>query len=92
MLVPEAVVAVAAGNYHTLALAESGNVWAWGGNDQGQLGIGPDEEKATEPRLVKALQGGWCATAWREQVCGPVLWEGYSAEQNEHCRAFWLRL
>ena len=59
MLVPEPVVAVAAGYYHTLALAESGNVWAWGTNDKGQLGVGSDISAASEPRLLKALQGGW---------------------------------
>lgn len=58
VLVPEPVVAVAAGNYHTVALAESGNVWTWGRNDAGQLGIGQDVPGALEPRLVKPLQGG----------------------------------
>ena len=57
VLVPEPVVAVAAGYFHTLALAESGNVWAWGSNDKGQLGIGHDVAQANEPRLVKTLQG-----------------------------------
>ncbi|GAB4821915.1 hypothetical protein N2152v2_008961 [Parachlorella kessleri] len=57
VLVPEPVVAVAAGYYHTLALAESGNVWAWGTNDKGQLGVGSDVPSAGEPRLLKTLQG-----------------------------------
>lgn len=32
--------AVAAGGYHSLALAENGTVWSWGGNQYGQLGNG----------------------------------------------------
>ncbi len=32
--------AVAAGSVHSLALKEDGTVWAWGANDQGQLGNG----------------------------------------------------
>lgn len=57
VLVPERIVAVAAGYFHTLALAETGNVWAWGLNDKGQLGIGQDIPSSPEPRLLKSLQG-----------------------------------
>jgi alpha-tubulin suppressor-like RCC1 family protein/uncharacterized protein YjdB len=32
------IVAIAAGEYHTLAVDESGQVWAWGLNQYGQLG------------------------------------------------------
>jgi len=34
------IIQIAAGGHHTLALDDSGHVWAWGANDQGQLGIG----------------------------------------------------
>lgn len=34
------IVAIAAGAMHSLALGSDGNVWAWGGNWCGQLGIG----------------------------------------------------
>jgi len=34
------VVAIAAGNHHTVALKEDGTVWAWGRNSDGQLGDG----------------------------------------------------
>lgn len=32
--------AIAAGDYHTLAVTEDGEVWAWGSNTYGQLGVG----------------------------------------------------
>src|SRR5207253_6806354 len=35
------VVAIAAGESHSLALKRDGSVWAWGGNDLGQPGTGP---------------------------------------------------
>lgn len=31
--------AVSAGGYHSLAIDRDGKLWAWGGNDQGQLGL-----------------------------------------------------
>ncbi|MEW6489706.1 MAG: hypothetical protein AB1578_17575 [Thermodesulfobacteriota bacterium] len=32
------IVSVAGGDYHTLAVGEDGRVWAWGGNEAGQIG------------------------------------------------------
>lgn len=40
--------AISAGREHTLALDENGNVWAWGSNLYGQLGVDPAET----PQLV----------------------------------------
>jgi len=45
---------VAAGGAHSLALAEDGSVWAWGFNDQGQLGDG-SLQFSTAPILVHGL-------------------------------------
>jgi|GEM_PF-3534698 len=49
-------VAVAAGYGHSLALDESGHIWAWGDNSQGQLGrtISPYE---LTPAVVAGLSG-----------------------------------
>jgi alpha-tubulin suppressor-like RCC1 family protein len=35
----EPVEAVATGHYHTLCLTKAGNVWAFGSNSNGQLGV-----------------------------------------------------
>lgn len=63
---PERATALAAGYFHTLAVGESGAVWAWGCNGQGQLGLGKDAPVLVrEPRMVKALQGEWrCWQGW----------------------------
>lgn len=60
-LVPEEVVAVAAGDWHALALGASGGVWAWGCNRSGQCGLGPDAVGTDQPvpRLVPGLAGSW---------------------------------
>ena len=40
------IVAIAAGHSHSLALDKDGNVWAWGRNTEGQLGIGTQVDAA----------------------------------------------
>jgi len=49
------VIAVAARHAHTLALSATGQVWAWGCNDEGQLGVGT-REPCKVPKLVNALE------------------------------------
>ena len=39
------IVAVAAGFWHTAAITESGELWTWGHNGQGQLGIGDTKDR-----------------------------------------------
>ncbi|KAE8617138.1 hypothetical protein XENTR_v10008991 [Xenopus tropicalis] len=47
---------IAVGAEHTLALSASGEVYAWGSNSEGQLGLGHTNH-VREPTLVTALQG-----------------------------------
>jgi alpha-tubulin suppressor-like RCC1 family protein len=39
--------AIAAGNLHSLAVRDDGTVWAWGNNDDGQLGIHSEKTQKT---------------------------------------------
>jgi alpha-tubulin suppressor-like RCC1 family protein len=52
----EGIVAIAGGEYHSLALDSDGYVWAWGYNEDGQLGDGTTDDKDT-PIKVKGLDG-----------------------------------
>lgn len=53
-LVGEHVIALACGQYHTLALTNQGEVFAWGWGVHGQLGLGHVEDERT-PRRVDSL-------------------------------------
>lgn len=46
------VVALAAGFQHSLALKRDGTVWAWGGNDSGQLGDGSLSDRPAPVRAA----------------------------------------
>jgi len=50
------IVHVACGKYHTAAISESGDVYAWGLESSGQLGLG-SRIKASLPQKVEALCG-----------------------------------
>jgi alpha-tubulin suppressor-like RCC1 family protein len=52
-----AIVAVAAGANHSLALTADGNVWGWGNNGLGELGVGTDSETRDAP--VKTNLGSY---------------------------------
>lgn len=51
------VVQIAAGYHHNLALTNSGDLFAWGANNYGQLGLGTQTVKETVPKLVTSLSG-----------------------------------
>ncbi|HWA27858.1 MAG TPA: LamG-like jellyroll fold domain-containing protein [Lacunisphaera sp.] len=50
------VVAVAAGNSHSVALKSDGTVWTWGSNSSGQLGDGTTTQRTT-PVQIGSLSG-----------------------------------
>ncbi|XP_011053149.1 PREDICTED: RCC1 and BTB domain-containing protein 1-like [Acromyrmex echinatior] len=49
------VVKVTCGFEHTLALTDKGNIYAWGGNMSGQLGIG-NQTECCKPIMVKQIE------------------------------------
>ncbi|XP_016850770.1 probable E3 ubiquitin-protein ligase HERC4 isoform X3 [Anolis carolinensis] len=51
------IVQVACGYYHSLALSKGSEVFSWGQNKHGQLGLGYDLKKQTSPQLIKSLLG-----------------------------------
>ncbi len=48
---------LAAGSWHTLALDRDGQVWAWGSNSHGQLGIGNGQGRTPQKVLGQNGQG-----------------------------------
>jgi alpha-tubulin suppressor-like RCC1 family protein len=48
---------VAAGFNHVLAVSTTGQVYAWGGNEFGQLGNGTDHSPDATPAVVRVLDG-----------------------------------
>ncbi|KAK7406718.1 hypothetical protein VNO78_08348 [Psophocarpus tetragonolobus] len=54
---PSDIVSVHAGHYHSLALSSHGHLWAWGRNNEAQLGRGPSSRESWhEPQRVKGLE------------------------------------
>ncbi|XP_023596553.1 probable E3 ubiquitin-protein ligase HERC4 isoform X9 [Trichechus manatus latirostris] len=51
------IVQVACGYYHSLALSKASEVFCWGQNKYGQLGLGLDCKKQASPKLIKSLLG-----------------------------------
>jgi alpha-tubulin suppressor-like RCC1 family protein len=51
------IVHVACGKYHAAALSAAGDVYAWGLEASGQLGLGAAKPKAPTPQRVEALSG-----------------------------------
>ncbi|XP_036006080.1 probable E3 ubiquitin-protein ligase HERC4 isoform X2 [Fundulus heteroclitus] len=51
------IIQVACGNSHSLALTKGGDVFSWGSNSHGQLGLGKEVSLQHKPVLVCALTG-----------------------------------
>lgn len=57
---PTTIVKVGAGGHYSAAMSDSGELWVWGQNDRGQLGLGEEAmgdmySAEKYPRLVRAL-------------------------------------
>ncbi len=66
------VTAIAVGKEHSLALKKDGTVWAWGRNNEGQLGDGTAENRSA-PVRVKGLVGAIAIAAGREHSLALTL-------------------
>uniref|UniRef100_A0A8B9VB15 HECT and RLD domain containing E3 ubiquitin protein ligase 4 n=1 Tax=Anas zonorhyncha TaxID=75864 RepID=A0A8B9VB15_9AVES len=51
------IVQVACGYYHSLALSKGSEVFSWGQNKYGQLGLGYEYKKQNSPHVIKSLLG-----------------------------------
>ncbi|XP_063982429.1 probable E3 ubiquitin-protein ligase HERC4 [Diachasmimorpha longicaudata] len=51
------IVQVACGLKHALALTNNGELYAWGSNVEGQLGLGTDIKTELKPKLITSLAG-----------------------------------
>jgi len=51
----ELIVSVSAGQYHSLAISASGQLWTWGWGVYGQLGHGAIDD-CEKPKLLKSLE------------------------------------
>ena len=49
------VVAVSAGNIHSLALTANGALWSWGGGTHGRLGHGDEQQNQLLPKKIEAF-------------------------------------
>jgi alpha-tubulin suppressor-like RCC1 family protein len=77
------VKAVAAGYNYSLALTESGEVYAWGWNEEGQLGLGDTEDRLTPTKVeglpkVKAIAAGGAHSLALTESGEVYVW-GYNA-------------
>ncbi|XP_044159286.1 probable E3 ubiquitin-protein ligase HERC6 isoform X3 [Bufo gargarizans] len=51
------IIQISCGHFHTVALSEDCNVFSWGKNDFGQLGLGKQMPNQAIPQVVKSLKG-----------------------------------
>ncbi|NXD67972.1 HERC4 ligase, partial [Eolophus roseicapillus] len=51
------IIQVACGYYHSLALSKGSEVFSWGQNKYGQLGLGYEYKKQNSPQVIKSLLG-----------------------------------
>lgn len=57
LLATKHVVQIASGQNHSLALINNGELYSWGANEYGQLGLGNTSEKEIKPTFVSSIAG-----------------------------------
>lgn len=71
--------AAGAGTGHVLAVTECGQVWGWGSNECGQLGLGHVQQWVAVPaEITAALDGAWKVSlvlSYRVICCAPYCSE-----------------
>lgn len=66
----DAIVQIAGGSTHMLALKSDGTVWSWGANRYGQLGVG-HRQAQPRPAKIQALTGITRVYAFENMSCLP---------------------
>ncbi|XP_045854008.1 probable E3 ubiquitin-protein ligase HERC6 isoform X1 [Meles meles] len=51
------IIQVSCGHHHSLALSEDGQLFSWGSNSHGQLGLGKECPSQASPQRVRSLDG-----------------------------------
>lgn len=70
---PTAWTAIATGTQHTCGIGEEGSLWCWGGNNSGELGIGPPGAGERDYRRYPS------------EVDAPSRWKAISAGLQHSC-------
>lgn len=51
------IVQIACGDFHSLCLTNNGELYSWGSNKYGQLGLGYESDVVAKPTLISSLAG-----------------------------------
>lgn len=84
-----AVVQVAAGDAHSLVLGASGDVYAFGSNDHGQLGVGRDTPASSVPLLLPMLASGARFVACGGNRSAAIVGAGALLQWGEGLKRAW---
>lgn len=83
----DVIATVAAGRFHTCALAMDGDLYCWGSNNRGQLGTGTLESSRTPMRVTSVPGDAIALTAGLDHTCAlfktklPYCWGSNRARQ-----------
>ena len=72
---------ISAGETHSIAIDESGNLWSWGGNNAGQLGDGTTVDKTSPVQITSGTKFKTISAAYHNfaiDESGNLLGWGYN--------------